>query len=132
MNVPRIKRIEIKVKMPGTGPGVWSPLMVDARVMSKGLFALHHPIYVKPGEHTPTQEAKDWTLTHVPTGHRLMRGITTIKQGMSIAKELARAGSAECRIDWNFTDVLTLNPEMRKRAKDLTDRLKEVYGLPAM
>lgn len=125
MNVPKVTRITIQIKVPGARPREFYPYVVDARILVKDIFALHRPVTVPVGSMEPKQEGKDWTLTHIPTGQRVLHGILTIKQAMSIVKDLTNKG-----IDWSFTDIQTVDETLRKRAKEVVQAIKGVYGLP--
>lgn len=123
--MPKQATIKVQVKMPGTGPGEFTPYPVRAHILVDHTFAIHHPVQVAPGTTELKQDGKEWVLTHIPTGARILHGIPTIKQAQLIVKDLTNKG-----IDWTFTDIRTVDIELRKRAKEVVQAIKAVYGLP--
>jgi hypothetical protein len=124
MNVPIRRKIRIQIKAQGGRPGEFTTFTVDGRMLVKDIFALHRPMY-QNADGQLSQDGKGWVLTHIPTGRRIMREVTTIKQGLSISKDLMNKG-----IDWTFTDIGTVDVDLRRRAQEVVQALKGVYGLP--
>lgn len=98
---------------------------VPATILEPGLFALHRPLDDIEIDGTVRLQARNWVLTHLPTGNAIIRNIPNQKVAKAIVAAMLNKG-----IDWHaFSRVDTVPVDMRRRAKEVVDALREVHHL---
>jgi len=101
-----------------------TPIVVDAHILIKEVFALHRRVSDINESGTPSFDKGVWVMTHIPTGLATLKGFRTIKQAKAIAAILIAH-----RVSWAFTDPLSVPPVDRTALYKLVNEVKETYGL---